>query len=62
MALMFRIVGEAPHLGLGSPVGIPTKVVISKISETVVMGLSIRPSLTWDPVNSRVGFSRIGAA
>ena len=57
---MFRISGEAPHLGMGSPVGIPTEVVISDMGELVVVGLAVRPSLARDSVNGCVGFSCIG--
>ena len=59
LELMFRISGETPHLGLGSPVGIPTEVVISDMGELMIMGLCVWPSLTRDPVHSSVGFSQI---
>ena len=62
LALTFRISGEAPDLGLGRPTGIPAEIVVSHVSEFVIMRICVGPLLTWDPVNSGVGFSSIRVA
>ena len=57
---MLRISGITPHLGLGGfSIWIPTKIVVTNMSEIVIMRLCVRPSLTRDPGNCGVRFSHI---
>ena len=57
--LNFRISGIAPDFGVGGSIGIPTEVVISHISEMMIMRICVRPSLTRDPVNGDIHCSHI---
>ena len=41
LSLLFRISGKAPDLRLGGPSGISTEVVISDVSEAMIMRLCV---------------------